>query len=170
MVKNLLSIQETRVRSLGWDNPLEEGMATHSTILTWRISMDRGTWQATVHGVTKSQTRLSNCAQAHQITSHCRALCSVCKVNKELWSKHILFIIYFHDLVQHIYTEQFLQITQFLYLFLIEHLTRIVHEILCITPHWPMSTATHTHTHAHTHVGMHMHKMHKYLHRVNHIS
>ena len=40
--------------------PLEEGMATHSSILAWRIPMDRGAWWATVHGVTKSQTRLSN--------------------------------------------------------------------------------------------------------------
>ena len=36
--------------------PLEEGMAIHSGILTWRITMDRGPWQATVHGVAKSQT------------------------------------------------------------------------------------------------------------------
>ena len=42
-----------RVRSLGWEDPLEEGMATHSSILAWRIPMDRGAWQATVHGVEK---------------------------------------------------------------------------------------------------------------------
>ena len=36
------------------------GMATHSSILAWRIPMDRGAWRATVHGVAKSQTRLSN--------------------------------------------------------------------------------------------------------------
>jgi len=45
---------------LGWEDPLEEGMATHSSILAWRIPMDRGTWQATVHGVAKSQTPLSD--------------------------------------------------------------------------------------------------------------
>ena len=45
--------QETRVRSLGQEDPLEEGMATHSSILAWRIPMDRGAWQATVHGVTR---------------------------------------------------------------------------------------------------------------------
>ena len=44
------------VRSLGWEDPLEEGMAIHSTILTWRMPMDRGAWQAAVHGVAKSQT------------------------------------------------------------------------------------------------------------------
>ena len=37
MVKNLPAMQETRVRSLGWEDPLEKGMATHSSILTWRI-------------------------------------------------------------------------------------------------------------------------------------
>ena len=37
---------ETWVRSLGWDDPLEEGMATYSSILTWRIPMARGAWQA----------------------------------------------------------------------------------------------------------------------------
>ena len=58
--KNLLAMQDTWVRSLGWDNPLEESMTTHSSILAWRILMDRGAWRATVHGVTKSQTQLSN--------------------------------------------------------------------------------------------------------------
>ena len=52
--------QETRVQSLGQilQDSLEEGMATHFIILAWRICMDRGAWQATVHRVTKSRTRL----------------------------------------------------------------------------------------------------------------
>ena len=37
MVKNLPTIQETRVQSLGWEDPLEKGMATHSSILAWKI-------------------------------------------------------------------------------------------------------------------------------------
>ena len=41
---------------LGWEDPLEEGMATHSSILAWRIPTDRGARQVAVHGVTKSQT------------------------------------------------------------------------------------------------------------------
>ena len=41
MVKNLPALWETWVRSLGWEDPLEEGMATHSSILAWRIPMDR---------------------------------------------------------------------------------------------------------------------------------
>ena len=52
-------MQETQVQSLGGEDPLEEEMATHSRIIAWRISMDRGAWQATVHGVTKSWTQLS---------------------------------------------------------------------------------------------------------------
>ena len=47
-------------RSQGWEDSLEEGMATHSSIFAWRIPMDRGAWRATVHGVAKSQRRLSN--------------------------------------------------------------------------------------------------------------
>ena len=60
MVKNPPAMWETCVRSLGWEDPLEKGMATHSSILAWRISMDRGAWWATVHSVTKSQTGLSD--------------------------------------------------------------------------------------------------------------
>ena len=54
--KNLPAMQETQVRSLGWKDPLQEGMATHSNIVDWRIPMNRGAWQVTVHRVTKSQT------------------------------------------------------------------------------------------------------------------
>ena len=56
MVKNPPAMWETWVRSLGWEDPLEEGMETHSSILAWRIPIDRGAWRATVHGVKKSQT------------------------------------------------------------------------------------------------------------------
>ena len=46
-------MQETWVRSLGWEDPLEEEMATHSSILAWRIPMDREAWRATVPRVAK---------------------------------------------------------------------------------------------------------------------
>ena len=59
-VKNPPAIQKIWIGSLGWEDPLEEGMATHSRILSWRISIDRGAWGATVHGVAKSRTRLSD--------------------------------------------------------------------------------------------------------------
>ena len=51
MVKNPPAMQETWILSLGWEDPLEEGMATHSSILAWRIPVDRGAWWAIVHGV-----------------------------------------------------------------------------------------------------------------------
>ena len=49
MVKNLSARWETWVWFLGWKDPLEEGMATHSSILAWRILIDRGAWWDTVH-------------------------------------------------------------------------------------------------------------------------
>ena len=55
MVKNLPEVRESWVRSLGWEDPLEEVMATHSSILAWRIPMDRGAWRATVHRIAKER-------------------------------------------------------------------------------------------------------------------
>ena len=60
VVKNLPAMQETWVRSLGWEDPLEKGMATCSSILAGFFPRDRGAWRTTVHGVTKSQTQLSD--------------------------------------------------------------------------------------------------------------
>ena len=54
LVKNLPAVWEAWVQSLGWEDALEKGKATHSSILAWRIP-----W-TTVHGVAKSRTRLSN--------------------------------------------------------------------------------------------------------------
>ena len=56
LIKNPSAMRETWVRSLGWEDPLEEGMANHSSILAWRIPMDRGAWRAAVLGVAKSWT------------------------------------------------------------------------------------------------------------------
>ena len=60
MVKNLLAMQDTWVQFLAWKDPLEEGMATLSSILAWKIPRDRGAWCAIVHGITKSQTQLND--------------------------------------------------------------------------------------------------------------
>ena len=60
-VKNppvMQELQEMWVQSLGQEDPLEEGMATHSSILAWRILRDRGAWWATVQRVATSQTQL----------------------------------------------------------------------------------------------------------------
>ena len=56
MVKNPPAVQEAEGPSLGWKDPLEKEMATHSSILAWEILMDRGVWWATIHGVSKNRT------------------------------------------------------------------------------------------------------------------
>ena len=56
MVKSLPEMQETWVRSLGWEDPLEKGVSTHSSILALENSMDRGAWRATVYGVAELDT------------------------------------------------------------------------------------------------------------------
>ena len=56
MVMNPPAMWETWVQYLGWGDPLEESMATHSSILAWRIPLNRGAWRATVHGVQESDT------------------------------------------------------------------------------------------------------------------
>ena len=56
MVENPPVTQEAWVRYLGWEDPLEEGMATHSSFLVWKIPMDRGAWWATVHVITNSRS------------------------------------------------------------------------------------------------------------------
>ena len=55
IVKNPPAMWDTWVKSLGWEDPLEEGMATHSSIVAWRIPVDRGVWRGIVHGVSKSR-------------------------------------------------------------------------------------------------------------------
>ena len=66
-VKDPPAMQETQVRSLYWEDPLEEGKATHSSILAWRIPMDRGTWWATVRGVANMTKQLSTAQQSFKI-------------------------------------------------------------------------------------------------------
>ena len=53
MVKNLPAMQKTQVHFLGWEDPLEKGMATHSSIIAWRIPWTEEPGQATVHGVSR---------------------------------------------------------------------------------------------------------------------
>ena len=56
MVKNPPAMWETWIQSLGWEDTLQKEMGTHSSILAWRIPVDRGAWWATVHGVANSWT------------------------------------------------------------------------------------------------------------------
>ena len=58
VVKNLPAMKETQFSSLGGEESLEEDMATYTSIIAWRIPMDRGAWRAAVHRVAKGQTRL----------------------------------------------------------------------------------------------------------------
>ena len=60
MVKCLPTMWETWVRSLGWEDPLEKEIATHSSILAWKNPIDGGAWQAIVYGVAKSWPQLSD--------------------------------------------------------------------------------------------------------------
>ena len=59
-MQEMQGMQEMWVQLLSQGHLLEEGMATHSSVLAWRIPMDRGDWQATVHGVSKCWTPLSD--------------------------------------------------------------------------------------------------------------
>ena len=69
MVKNQPAVWENWIQSLGWEDPLQEGMATHSNIVSWRNPMDSGAWRATVHEVANSRTWLSDQAQ-HTVTKY----------------------------------------------------------------------------------------------------
>ena len=55
-VKNQPAMRETWVQFLSWEDALEEGMATHSSMLAWKIPTNRGAWRAAVHGVSESDT------------------------------------------------------------------------------------------------------------------
>ena len=56
LIKNLPAVWEPWVPSLGWEDPVEEGMAIHASILACRIPMGRGAWWAMVHGITLRYT------------------------------------------------------------------------------------------------------------------
>ena len=68
MVKNPPAMQETWIWYLGWKDPPEESMATHSSILAWRIPMDRGAWRTTVHEVTERHNWVTKYRAAQRLT------------------------------------------------------------------------------------------------------
>ena len=65
MINNLAAMRETWVGSLGQEDPLEKGMATHSNIPPWRVPWIERAWRAKVHGVAEDQTRLTEIGRAH---------------------------------------------------------------------------------------------------------
>ena len=65
MVKKPPAMQETWVRFLGWEDPLEKEMATHSSILAWKSPVDRGTWRATVLGGHKEKDTTEQLTPLH---------------------------------------------------------------------------------------------------------
>ena len=67
MVKNPPAVQERWVPSLGQGDPVEEGRATHFSILGWRIPMDRGAWRAAVHGDHKELDTTERLRTAHKL-------------------------------------------------------------------------------------------------------
>ena len=73
LVKNLPAMRETWIRSLVWEDPLEKGMATHSSILAWRIP-----WTSMVHRVTKRQTWLSDFHMVQSRCTHKKVSCFFC--------------------------------------------------------------------------------------------
>ena len=77
-------MQETWVQSLGWEDPLVEGMTTHSSILSWRIPMDGGAWWATVHGVSKSWTRLNQLSSSSNSKVSDKLLSKLSKLSEVL--------------------------------------------------------------------------------------
>ena len=72
MIKNSPAMQETWVWTLGWEDPLEESIATHSRIPAWRIPIDRGAWWATVHELAESQTWLRDWTELLGLSSVAR--------------------------------------------------------------------------------------------------
>ena len=74
LAKNLPAMWETWVQSQGWEDPLEEGKAAHSSFLAWRIPMDKGAWQDTVHGIPESDI-------TEQLSTHFTHYCVFLLVN-----------------------------------------------------------------------------------------
>ena len=93
LVKNPPAMQETWVRSLGWEDPLEKEKATHSSILAWRIP-----WTGEVHGVTKSQTRLTDFHLLHLCLIYNVVLVSGVQQSGSVIYTYFLQIIFNHQI------------------------------------------------------------------------
>ena len=88
MVKNPLAMQKTQVQSLHWEDPLEKGMATHSSILVWIIQWTKEPWQATIHRGCKLSDgtgRLTHTHTAWGLTSRNRKSSQCAEVFTKRW-------------------------------------------------------------------------------------
>ena len=104
-VKNPSAMRETWVQSLGWEDTLEQGMATHSSILAWRIPMDRGAWRATIfagsqrieHRTEKQSTRLNRLIRNSPPKTHYSKTFQCFRLNKYKSLKLLQPQIYKHS-------------------------------------------------------------------------
>ena len=85
LVKNLLAMQETQVRSLGQEDPLEKEMATHSSTLAWRIL-----WTEEPRGIAKSQTQLSDKLSLSLLIALSLSCHSALSLPQEVWDLNSL--------------------------------------------------------------------------------
>ena len=109
-------MQETWVWSLGWENPLEKEMATHSSIFAWRILIDRGVWRATIHGVAESDmTERLSTAQHSLFNTR----------SKDNW-RHFLLTAFFMD---HIFLFLAWLITFFWILNILDNIATLVCDL-----------------------------------------
>ena len=91
MAKNLPAVRDAWVRSVGWEDPLENAWQPIPLLLPWRIPMDWGAWRAIIHGVTQSHTQLSDYTQRSIIESTSPSY-AIYTVNKEqIWISCLLF-------------------------------------------------------------------------------
>ena len=93
-VKNPLIMWETWVRSLGWEDPLEEGMATHSNILAWRIPMDKGAWWATVHGWQRVGQDWSDWTKCFEFPHHYHTLTNISTFIFILLQEYGIYVVF----------------------------------------------------------------------------
>ena len=97
LVKNLPATQENQVWLLGWEDPLEKEMATHFSILAWRIPMDRGAWRATVHGVARVGHNLET-KPPPVIYKSWHLGYSLAQWNENFWDGNFLFLRFLFNL------------------------------------------------------------------------
>ena len=100
IVKHLPAMRETWVQSLGWENPLEKEMATHFSILAWRIPVDRGAWWAPVHG---SQRVTQDFDFLNSLLSYCTLVNFVTVGWKCRWQSFLCIYDWYHAVISTVF-------------------------------------------------------------------